>query len=419
VLLAIAALPVATGASGATWSRGEQPPAAGAGGWSPAPAGAALARGLRAVPADRPVRSPRLTAAATRTGRWRTSLPPFPPVGGDPVRDEQWQLSALGAPAAWRESTGAGVVVAVLDSGVDAAHPDLTGQVLAGIDLVTGNGDGRTDPVGHGTTVASFIAGRADDSDGVVGLAPSAKILPVRVLDETNRYGNALVVARGVQWAVDHGARVINLSLGGGSYSPALADALDYAFARDVVVVACTGNRLPEEPADVWYPAREPGVVAVAGLDRPPEAADPLWAGSLTGPATVLTAPASNLLGAEPGGSYWHVQGTSFAAPLVSATAALIRARWPKMSAANVVERLTQTARDLGPAGRDERFGFGMVDPVRALAQPVPEVASNPLDTAPPPGVSGFGPSQPAAGPRGVEDEPPAPLPPGSRLAAI
>lgn len=311
-------------------------------------------------------------------------------AAADEIREDQWHLDALGAATAWLESTGAGVTVAVIDSGVDASHPDLAGQVLPGIDLVEPGGDGRTDPVGHGTTIASLIAGRHDDADGVAGLAPEAKILPVRVLDHQNRYDDPVIVAKGVQWAVDHGARVVNLSLGGANYSPALADALDYAFARDVVVVACTGNALPNETQDVWFPAREPGVIAVAGLDRR-TSRDPLWSHSRTGRATVLTAPATDLLGARTAGAYWSVEGTSFATPLVSATAALIRARWPRMSAANVVHRLTQTARDLGESGRDDRYGFGAVDPVVALRAPVAEVRTNPLDTTPAPGVAGFG----------------------------
>ncbi|HZN20483.1 MAG TPA: type VII secretion-associated serine protease mycosin [Micromonosporaceae bacterium] len=315
-------------------------------------------------------------------------------AAADEVRDAQWQLAALDAGAAWADATGAGVVVAVVDSGVDATHPDLAGQVLPGLDLVDGSTDGRVDPVGHGTSVAALIAGRGDDSTGVVGLAYQAKILPIRVLDNGNEYHDAMVVAQAVQWAVDQGARVINLSLGGPEYSPALADALDYAFARDVVVVACTGNVLAAGSAEVWYPAREPGVVAVTGLSGDPDTEpDPLWASSLTGPSTVLAAPAADLLTARPGGRYWRVKGTSFAAPLVSATAALIRARWPRMSAANVVQHLTTTARDVGPAGRDDRYGFGMVSPVAALRAKMPDVPANPLDTAPPPGVAGFGPA--------------------------
>ncbi|MDG4768478.1 type VII secretion-associated serine protease mycosin [Solwaraspora sp. WMMD406] len=314
------------------------------------------------------------------------------PVRFDAIRDDQWQLRSLDAAAAWQHSTGAGVTVAVIDSGVDATHVDLAGQVLPGMDYVD-DGDGRSDPVGHGTTVAGLIAGRGDDDTGVLGLAPDARILPVRVLDEENRYDDAMVVARAVRWAVDNGARVINLSLGGGGDSPALAAALDYAFAKDVVVVACTGNVSSTNSSRVWYPAREPGVIAVAGLERTDErAGDSLWSGSISGPETVLTAPATGLVGARPDG-YWRVQGTSFAAPLVAATAALVRSRWPDMSAGTVVTRLIETARDLGEPGRDDRYGYGMVDPVAALTSGVAPAARNPLDDNATPGVVGFGPA--------------------------
>nr|WP_245736429.1 type VII secretion-associated serine protease mycosin [Micromonospora pattaloongensis] len=308
------------------------------------------------------------------------------PLRADPVRDDQWQLRELHATAAWRHAKGDGVTVAVLDSGVDATHADLVGQVLPGMDFVK-PGNGQFDPVGHGTTVAGLIAGRDDDDRGAVGLAPHAKILPVRVLDEENRYDDSLVIAKAVRWAVDNGARVINMSLGGHGRSPALAAALDYAFARDVVVIACTGNVTPSAPTDVWYPAREPGVVAVAGMEKE---APELWSGSITGRETVITAPGNGLVGARPGG-HWRVQGTSFAAPLVAATAALIRSRWPEMSAADVVNRLIRTASDVGPPGRDDRFGFGVVDPVAALTRPVPTVEHNPLDDQTSPGVVGFG----------------------------
>ncbi|MET7422278.1 type VII secretion-associated serine protease mycosin [Dactylosporangium sp. NPDC005555] len=336
------------------------------------------------------------------------------PAEADQARSTQWQLNELDARDAWKVSTGSGVIVAVLDSGVDAGHPDLAGQVLPGVDLVDG-GDGRKDPVGHGTTVAGLIAGRADGNAGVAGIAPGAKILPVRVLDKLNKYDDPGVVAKGIRWAVDHKARVLNLSLGGALHSDAIADALRYAAARDVVVVACTGN-VATDPSihEVWYPAREPGVVAVAGLSggKASPSARPtvspsetggqggggngLWEGSLTGPETVLTAPADNLTGARPGGGYWQVSGTSFAAPLVAATASLIRAKYPKMSAANVINRLIGTAKDLGPEGRDDQFGFGEVDPLKALREPVAEVATNPLTTAAPKAESGK-PARPSA----------------------
>ena len=169
----------------------------------------------------------------------QTALAAPDPLSDSGVRAEQWHLRALNVAGAWTVADGGGVTVAVIDSGVDATHPDLQGQVLSGLDLVDSKGDGDTDLVGHGTTVSAIIAGK-NDATGVVGIAPKAKILPVRVLDQENRYDDALIVAKGVRWAVDHGARVINLSLGGSGSSAALAAALDYAFAKDVVVVACT-----------------------------------------------------------------------------------------------------------------------------------------------------------------------------------
>ena len=315
-----------------------------------------------------------------------------PDLAGDDVRSEQWHLKTLNVAGAWAYSTGAGVTVAVIDSGVDSDHVDLEGQVLPGLDLVDAKGDADTDLVGHGTTVSAIIAGK-DDDRGVVGIAPQAKILPVRVLDQENRYDDAKVVAEGVRWAVDKGARVINLSLGGSGSSSALAAALDYAFAKDVVVVACTGNASASASTGVWYPAREPGVLAVAGLERD---GDRLWSGSITGKETVVTAPATQLIGARPDG-YWKVQGTSFAAPMVSGLAALIRSRWPDMPAAEVVNRIIKTAQDRGPTGRDSQYGFGMIDPTQALTAVVPAVVNNPLDNAPPPGISRFG-NAPGAG---------------------
>jgi type VII secretion-associated serine protease mycosin len=291
----------------------------------------------------------------------------------DEGRSEQWQLSALDVRDAWKVSTGKGVIVAVIDSGVDATHPDLVGRVLPGIDLVEPEaGDqGKVDPVGHGTTVASLIVGGGKNESGAEGVAPGARILPIRVLDKANKYDDPDVVARAVRWAVDHRATVINLSLGGALRSEAIAGALQYAAAHDVVVVACTGNTATDPSIhQVWYPAREPGVVAVAGLGAvmsAPAAEDVLWSGSLTGPETVLTAPAVDLTGARPGGGYWQVQGTSFAAPLVAGAASLVRARFPKMSAANVINRLIGTAKDLGPQGRDDRYGYGEVDPLRSI----------------------------------------------------
>ena len=353
------------------------------------------------VPTSRIRAAVRLLVTAALACAANLALPA--PATADWVRNDQWQVRELNARDAWKLATGQGVIVAVLDSGVDARHPDLAGQVLPGADFVDGSTDARTDPVGHGTTVAGLIAGRSDDGDGVVGVAPETKILPVRVLDRDNKYDDPAIVAKGLRWAVDSGASVINLSLGGHVRSDVLADALRYAAERDVVVIACTGNITGEESSrEVWYPAREPGVIAVAGLVRSGSATgrssggvlattgggsgggvgEALWSGSLTGPETVLAAPAVNLQGARPGGGYWQVQGTSFAAPLVAAAASLVRSRYPRMSAANVVNRLIRTAHDLGPAGRDSQYGYGEVNPLEALRADLPEVAINPLDSS-------------------------------------
>jgi type VII secretion-associated serine protease mycosin len=345
-----------------------------------------------------------------------------PPAAGYAETTGRWHLSDLRASLAWRLSTGDGVTVAVLDSGVDAHHGDLTGQVLPGADFVDGTTDGRRDFVGHGTTVAALIAGR-EKSRGVVGLAPRAKILPVRVLDRQNRYRDAAIVARGVRWAVDHGARVVNLSLGGDDAATQLADAIGYAYAHDAVVVACTGNitagsantgNITAGSAnEVWYPARQPGVLAVSGLELSRSggvARLALWQGALTGPATVLTAPAVDLLGAKPGG-YWWVRGTSFAAPLVAAAAALLRARWPAMRASDVINRLIRTAQDLGPRGRDATYGFGEVDPLAALTAAVPSITVNPLAA----GVAG---AEPAASASGMLSGAGGPVPTGAPATA-
>lgn len=344
---------------------------------------------------------------------------PGGPLTRESVRSQQWQLETLGVQEAWTKATGEGVTVAVVDSGVDADHVDLRGQVLKGRDFVDPSGDGDTDLVGHGTTVSGIIAG-LDDASGVVGIAPHAKILPVRVLDRENRYDDAEIVADGVRWAVDNGARVINLSLGGTGTSPALAAAIDYAFAADVVVVACTGNASASTSTNVWYPAREPGVIAVAGMERD---GTTLWSGSITGKETVVTAPATQLVGARPDDEYWRVQGTSFAAPMVSATAALIRSRWPTMPAGEVVNRIIKSARDRGPAGRDARFGYGLIDPTAALSAELPTVLRNPLDTTASPGKSRLGsapvPGQAQAAPDTAGTATPGALAPGSNAGTV
>jgi type VII secretion-associated serine protease mycosin len=345
---------------------------------------AALVAVLVAVPLGISGATPAAAAAASAS----VAAPARAAPAAAPPRVQD-ELARLGAERAWQLSTGAGITVAVLDSGVDASHPDLAGRVLPGKDYVDGSTDGRVDPVGHGTAVASLIAGRAGGT--VIGLAPDATILPVRVLDSENRYETAATVADGLVWAVEQGAQVVNLSLGSAHDSSALSAAIAFAMANDVVVVACTGNSRHRQrrSQQIWYPAREPGVLAVGGLvwvDGEPRH----WPRSLTGRETVLSAPAV-LTAAAPGGGSRVVQGTSFSSALVAATAALARARWPEATAGEVVHRLVATADDLGEPGRDARYGYGAVDPVGALTASLPPVPVNPLDTTARFGRAGLG----------------------------
>ncbi|WP_051393501.1 S8 family serine peptidase [Glycomyces arizonensis] len=289
-----------------------------------------------------------------------------------------WHLSAVGAERAWAASTGSGVTVAVIDSGVDADHPDLAGAVLPGRSYVGSGADSgsppfalgsdagpdyerafaQADPVGHGTAVAGLIAGRP--ASGHPGIAPGAAILPVRVLDDENRYHDSAMVGDAVRWAVDHGADVVNLSLGGHYDSRAFADAIDYAWRHDVLVVACTGNQAEPDSGDaVWFPARLPEVLAVTGTDRSGQR----WPTAVTGAETDLAAPSAGLTVAASGGGHKEATGTSFATAIVSGAAALVRSAHPELGAAAVARVLTATA-DAGEAA----LGAGVVDAAAAVA---------------------------------------------------
>lgn len=276
----------------------------------------------------------------------------------DPLRARQWGLTRLDAEDAWARSTGSGVTVAVIDTGV-AKVDDLRRAVLPGTDLLDPKGDGSADTNGHGTHVAGIIAAARNNGIGVAGLAPNARILPIRVLDEDGG-GRASDVCNAIVWAVDHGADVINLSFGTGSYPP-LSVAVDYAIVHDVVVVAAAGNeqRRGNEPQ---YPAALPGVVAVGATDQD----DRITTFSNTGPYLELTAPGVSVLSTFTVG-YASKSGTSMSAPFVSATAALVRAAAPQATAAQVRATLDRTAIDLGSRGVDETFGYGLVDPRAAV----------------------------------------------------
>ncbi|MEV1114437.1 S8 family serine peptidase [Actinosynnema sp. NPDC049800] len=296
------------------------------------------------------------------------------------IEEQQWHLTALGVSAAHATTRGDGVVVAVVDSGVDDTRPDLAGALLPGTGFGSAAGtDGTEDNDGHGTAMATLIAGRAVDG-GALGVAPGAMIMPISVGADGDKFTTASV-AEGVTWAVDQGADVINLSLTSlATLTPDLLRAVNYAFDNDAVVVAGTGNDGDEH---VGAPANIKGVIAVSGTI---EGNGP-WPESNTGPETVLAAPAQRIVTAVPVSvvdtGYAEVDGTSAATALVSGAAALVRARYPDLDAGNVVNRLIATATDLLAPGRDNVTGFGQVNPVAALTADVPRVERNPL--APPP----------------------------------
>lgn len=333
-----------------------------------------------------------LALALAALGVLRTA----PAASADSIRDREYWLSEYGITKAWAVSKGAGVKVAVIDSGVDGTHPDLRGVVVGGHDSSgAGTADGQK-PLGakpeHGTLVATMLAGRghtgspqadgknAGGPDGVVGVAPEAQLLTASTwLGSVNPAGRSDTdqIPDAVRWAVDQGAKVINISLG--SSSPVWPESWDAAFLyaqqRDVVIVAAAGNRLGGN-VQVGAPATIPGVLTVAGLDRQRNAS---MDSSSQGISIGVAAPAEQLVGGLPGGQYAEWAGTSGAAPIVSGVAALIRSKWPQMSAAQVVNRIVATATDAGAPGPDPIYGRGVLDAAAALTADVPEVSVNPL----------------------------------------
>ncbi|WP_245827984.1 S8 family serine peptidase [Sinomonas mesophila] len=365
------------------------------------------------------------------------------PAAADSIRDREYWLAEYGIEKAWAVSKGAGVKVAVIDSGVDGAHPDLRGVVVGGHDASgAGNPDGQK-PIGsrteHGTLVASMLAGRghagkakegdpAGGPDGVIGVAPEAQILAVSAwLGSPNPGGpsDQEQIPAAVRWAVDQGAKVINISLG--SAQPAWPQSWDSAFLyaeqKDVVIVAAAGNREGGN-VQVGAPATIPGVLTVSGLDRQRVASVD---SSSQGISIGVAAPAENLVGALPGNGYAEWAGTSGAAPIVAGVAALIRSKWPDMSAAQVIQRIIGTAKDAGSPGHDPLYGSGVLDAEAALTADVGPVAANPLGSiadwirvhrrgaAASPAPAG---GEPAAPPQGAEAIPeaaaPAPREPSS-----
>ncbi|WIM94936.1 S8 family serine peptidase [Actinoplanes oblitus] len=301
------------------------------------------------------------------------------PTGSDLYRPKQWDLATMRATDAWQKSTGAGVTVAVIDTGVDATNVDLTGKVLTGWDATTDKAGGNIDPNGHGTHVAGTIGAVTGNTIGVSSVAPDAKILPVRVLGADGS-GYMSDAAEGIVWAADNGAQVINMSLGASSQVTAVTNAIAYARGKGVTVVAAAGNeRTSGSPTS--YPAAEAGVIAVAATDS----ADKVASYSNAGSYVDVAAPGSAILSTYPaalGSSYGTMSGTSMASPHVAALAALLKAAQPSLTPDQIEKAMETSAVDLGTAGKDNDFGYGRVDAVAALAT-VTTATKAPVTVAP------------------------------------
>ncbi|MFI1971669.1 type VII secretion-associated serine protease mycosin [Streptomyces cinnamoneus] len=297
------------------------------------------------------------------------------PIGSaqaETIRSQQWYLDAMHAADMWKTSTGAGVTVAVIDSGVDPELPDLRGQVLPGRDFSGIEGDSRSDYDGHGTEMAVLIAGTGQGNNGAgsFGLAPGVKVLPLRVINGKAPATQTLpgsAMASAIRYAADSEAKVINISMAGLDESREEAQALDYATSRGKLVIAGTGN-WGKKGNPVAYPAAHPGVVGVAAVDQDIKATQE----SERGPQVDLAAPGDNIVTTCKGGTgVCRSHGTSDATALASASAALLWSAHPDWTANQVLRVLINTAG--GPKSGEKRsdtIGYGVVRPRVALQNP-------------------------------------------------
>ena len=297
----------------------------------------------------------------------------------DPLLATQWNLgvdkaagtssgtrTTLDVRGAWDATHCRGVSIAVVDTGVDLHHPDLAAKLLPGATFVDGTSSADDDQ-GHGTEVAGVIAAATNNGRGVAGVCPDGRILPVKVADSgghTDDDAGDVKVAAGLRWAVDHGARVINMSLGV-LPTPAMRDAVAYAHSHDVLVVAAVGNS-GDAPNPWPAPANLPHVLAVGATDRGGERA----AYSSTGPHDLVMAPGDSVPTTAKGGGYGEGGYTSIAAPQVAGVAALVRSLRPDLTADQVRDLIERTATALpGQPRWSETSGYGLVDATAAVRE--------------------------------------------------
>jgi thermitase len=292
----------------------------------------------------------------------------------DPYAGSEWHLGKIGAPTAWDTTQGAGVTIAILDSGVDGSHPDLVPNLVAGYNFASNNTD-IADVCGHGTAVAGSAAARGNNGIGVAG---QAKIMPIRVASKDASGGCTAytsTIASGITWAADHGARIANISYGPLAGSATIQSAAQYMKSKGGLVFVSAGNNGVDENITPTTT-----LIAVSATDSTDAKAS--W--SSYGSFVSLAAPGAGIWTTSQGGTYGGWNGTSFASPVAAGVAALMMAAAPSLDGAQIEQALFASAAPLGAAGRDPLFGYGRVDAaagVRAVSATVP-VADTQAPTA-------------------------------------
>ncbi|WP_426161560.1 S8 family serine peptidase [Pseudoduganella sp. R-34] len=279
----------------------------------------------------------------------------------DPYLGSEWHIGKIGASAAWDKTQGGNITIAILDSGVDASHPDFSGRLVAGYNTYDNNTN-TADVCGHGTKAAGSAAAASNNAIGVAGVAGQARIMPVRIAYNNSGtcYAYFSTMASGVTWAADHGARVVNISYANVPTSSAVQSAANYLKGKGGLLFVSAGNYNRDEgftPTDTMIP--------VSATDS----ADNRASFSSYGAFVALSAPGAGIYTTVQGGGYGAVNGTSFASPVAAAVAALVMSANPSLSADQVKSILFTTAVDLGTAGRDIYFGYGRVNASAAVAK--------------------------------------------------
>ena len=270
----------------------------------------------------------------------------------------EWHLPKVFATTAWSYSLGTGVTIAILDSGVDSSHPDLSAQLVPGWNFYDNNSN-TSDVTGHGTAVAGTAAAASDNGIGVSSIAGGARIMPVRIADPTG-YAYWSTVAQGITWAADHGARVASLSYQGASASSTIISAAQYLRSKGGVLIVAAGNT-----GAIDNTASTPYITVVSATDQN----DAFCSFSTYGSFVDISAPGTGIISTMKGGGYGTFSGTSFSTPIVAASAALVIAKRPDFAPSQIDSTLLSTATDLGAAGRDIYFGYGRVNAAAAVQQ--------------------------------------------------